>query len=63
MTIPELSVNMATSQLQTNVATAVLGKQMDMMEVQGASLINMMDRSMMETSVNPNLGANLDLTV
>lgn len=63
MTIPELSMSMATNQLQTNVSTAVLGKQMDIMESQGASMVNMLNRSMMETSVNPNVGSNIDLTV
>lgn len=63
MTIPELSTAMSTNQLQNTVSTAVLGKQLDMMQSQGASLVNMMDRSMLETSVNPNVGGNIDLTV
>lgn len=63
MTIPQLSTTMSSNQLQNTVATAVLGKQLDTMNSQGASLINMMDRSMLETSVNPNVGSHIDLTV
>ncbi len=63
MTIPQLSMTMSSNQLQNTVATAVLGKQLDTMNSQGASLINMMDRSMLETSVNPNVGSHIDLTV
>lgn len=42
----------------TNIGTAVMAKTLDVAEVSGQSLIKMM-----ELSVNPNLGANIDLSI
>lgn len=46
-----------------NVETAVLAKSLDTMKESGAVLIDMMNRSAMERSVNPELGANIDITI
>lgn len=46
-----------------NVETAVLAKSLDTMKESGAGLIDMMNRSAMERSVNPELGANIDITI
>ena len=62
MNIPELSVALANSELMNGIGTAVLSKALDNTEVMGASLINMMDRSM-ELSVNPAVGSNVDLYI
>lgn len=62
MNIPELSTALANVNLQNNVGIAVLSKAMDSNEQTGASLIQMMDRSM-ELSVNPNVGSNFDMSV
>ena len=62
MNIPELSTAMANVNLQNQVGVAVLSKALDSTEQSGASLINMMDRSM-ELSVNPNIGSNFDMYV
>lgn len=62
MNIPELSTALAGVQLSNQVGTAVLSKALDNSEVAGASLINMMDRSM-ELSVNPAVGGNFDMMV
>ncbi len=62
MNIPELSTAMANMNLQNQVGVAVLSKALDSTEQSGASLINMMDRSM-ELSVNPNVGSNFDMYV
>ena len=62
MNIPELSTAMANVNLQNQVGVAVLSKAIDSTEQSGASLINMMDRSM-ELSVNPNVGSNFDMYV
>ena len=62
MNIPELSTAMANVNLQNQVGVAVLSKALDSTEQSGASLINMMDRSM-ELSVNPNVGSNVDMYV
>lgn len=63
MDIGLLSVNMGQSQVMTDVSTAILAKSMDMAEQAGDSMVNMIERSTMENSVNPNLGSNIDLMV
>ncbi len=62
MNIPELSTALANVNLQSQVGTAVLSKALDNSEATGASLINMMNRSM-ELSVNPAVGSNFDMYV
>lgn len=62
MNIPELSTTLANIQLSNNVGVAVLGKALENSQDAGASLINMMDRSM-ELSVNPAVGGNFDMLV
>ncbi len=63
MDIAALSMAMAQNQLHTDFGVAMLSKSLDVSESLGDSLVNMMDRSMMEQSVTPHLGANIDLTV
>lgn len=63
MDIASLSMAMAKSRLNTDFGVAMLSKSLDVSESLGDSLVNMMDRSMMEQSVTPHLGANIDLTV
>lgn len=62
MNIPELSTALANVQLTNQVSIAVLDKALEHSEATGASMINMMDRSM-ELSVNPNVGSNVDILV
>jgi hypothetical protein len=62
MNIPELSTALANIQTMNQVGIAVLDKAMENSEASGASLIQMMDRSM-ELSVNPHIGGNFDMTV
>lgn len=62
MNIPELSTAMASSRLQNQVGTAMLSKSLHDAESAGASMIQMMDRSM-ELSVNPSVGSNIDVLV
>lgn len=62
MDIPGLSTTLANVSLQNQVSTAVLSKALDSTEDLGASLINMMDRSM-ELSVNPSVGGNFDVYI
>lgn len=63
MDIAALSMAMAKSQLTTDFGVAMLSKSLDTSADMGDSLVAMMDRSMMEQSVTPHLGANIDLTV
>ncbi len=62
MNIPELSTALANVNLMNQVGIAVLDKAMENSETAGASLINMMDRSM-ELSVNPAVGSNFDMYI
>lgn len=57
------SIAMSQTQLMTNISTQVLAKSLDSMQESGAGLINMIERSVMENSVMPNLGGNIDLMV
>lgn len=57
------SMAMSQTQLMTNISTQVLAKSLDSMQESGAGLIDMLERSVMENSVMPNLGGNIDLLV
>lgn len=56
--IAELSTNLATSKTMTDVNMAVLKKQMNTDETMSMQLVKMM-----ENSVSPNLGANIDIRI
>lgn len=63
MDIAGLSMSMASTNLQTKVGTAVLGKAMDTNEALGQGIVQMIDSTSMERSVTPELGANIDLRI
>ena len=63
MDIAGLSTTLSQINLATNVGVAVLSDQLDMNEQLGQSMIAMMDRSMMEQSVTPHIGAGFDMSV
>lgn len=63
MDIAGLSMNMSATRLQEQVSIAVLSKALDMNEVLGQELIEVMDAAGMELSVNPNVGANFDVHI
>ena len=58
MDIPALSVSLSSIQTNNDIGVAVLAKSLDMMDIQGDSL-----KKMMELSVNPNVGQNIDFSV
>ena len=62
MDIAALSMTLANIELGDRIGTAVLDKALESAEVAGASMIQMMDRSM-ELSVNPVIGGNFDISV
>ena len=62
MNIPQVSTALANVQINDQSGVAMLSKAMESSEAEGASLINMMDRSM-ELSVNPYVGGNIDMLV
>lgn len=53
------------NQINTNsqIGVKVLDKSMDTMETLGQSMVNMIDKSAMERSVNPHIGGNFDMIV
>lgn len=63
MNIPELSMAMAKNQVMTDFGVAMLSKSLDLSSQIGDSLTAMMERSVMEQSVTPHLGANFDMSV
>lgn len=58
MDIAALSTSMSMSELSTNVGVALLSKSLDSMEVMGDSMVKML-----ESSVTPHLGQNLDISI
>ena len=63
MDIARLSTALSQVNVMNNVGVAVLSKQLDMNEVLGQSMVEMMDRSMMEQSVTPHVGSHFDMSV
>ena len=63
MDIPALSMAMAQYNINSQVGVAILDKSLDMSAALGDALTSMIDRSAMERSVAPQLGANIDLSI
>ena len=63
MDIPALSMAMAQYNINSQVGVVMLGKSLDMSAAMGDALTSMIDRSTMERSVAPQLGANIDLSI
>ncbi len=63
MDIAKLAMTMSQINIQNDVGVAMLSKSINAGEEMGESLVNMMDRSMMEQSVTPNIGGNIDISV
>lgn len=63
MDIAALSMSLSQSQLNTDFGVAMLSKSLDVSASLGDSLVDMMERSVMEQSVTPHLGSNIDLSV
>lgn len=58
MDIAGLSINMSQAHLLTEVKTAMLAKNLDAQDQMKESI-----KAMMEQSVNPNLGKNIDVSI
>ena len=63
MDIAGLSMNLAQTQLLSNVGTAVLSKSLDQAMELSTNMTEMLDAAAMERSVNPDIGANIDVMV
>lgn len=62
MDIPALSMAMSQNRVLNDFGVAMLSKNLDTMQENGAAMIATMD-SMAELSVNPDIGSNLDIRI
>ena len=63
MDIPGLSMALAQTKVQSDVSIAILGKAMDLGEVLGDGMVEMLDAATMENSVTPYIGSNVDIRI
>ena len=63
MDIAGVSMALAQVKTQNDVGVAVLDKALEMNDVQGDAMVDMMNKSAMELSVNPGVGGNFDMVV
>lgn len=63
MDIPGLSMALSQAKVQNDFSVAMLAKTMDLGEVLGAGMVEMIDAAAMERSVTPYIGGNIDLMV
>lgn len=63
MTISGLSSGISANNISSQLSVAILSKQLDQQQTEGAALLDMMDKSMMEQSVTPHIGKNVDIYV
>ena len=57
------SVNMAQASVMNKVGTAMLDKTLDMQKTTASGIVDMMNASLMELSVNPGVGSNFNARV
>ena len=58
-----LTVSLSDTKIRNDIGMAVLAKQMDTEDKAGVALLDMMKKSMMEKSVNQNLGNSIDISI
>ena len=58
MDIAAISMAMSQQNLMTNINVAILSQSLDTVETMGTDMVKMM-----EQSVQPNLGQNIDITI
>lgn len=63
MDIAALSMAMAQNNIGTKVGIAILDKNMETAESQGAQIVQMIDSAAIQRSVQPHLGGNIDISV
>ena len=61
MDIPELSMALSASKVQSDWGTAMLSKNLDALQEVGSTISEMLDVSALERSVNPDLGDTIDI--
>ena len=60
--IPQLSMDMSMGRLQRDFGVAMLDMSIDNARSQGGAIVDLM-RNSMELSVNPDIGANINVSV
>lgn len=63
MDIAGLSTSLSQAKLMTECGVAMLSKSMDSMDALSEGLVEMIDASAMELSVNPAVGSNIDIRI
>ena len=63
MDIAGLSMAMSMANTQSADGVAMLSKSLDQVSSAGGQIVEMMDAAAMELSVNPHIGANIDISV
>lgn len=63
MDIEGMSMALAQNKVLTDVSTQVLAMSLDQMEQTGSEVVELLNRSVAENSVMPNLGGNMDITI
>ncbi len=63
LSIGQLSTAYSKANLNTDFGVKMLAKTMDNNEQTGQEIVEMIDSAAMERSVNPNVGANFDMSV
>lgn len=58
-----LTVTLSDVKTRNDIGMAVLAKQMNTEEQAGAAMIDMMNKSFMEKSINPKVGSNIDISI
>ncbi len=58
-----LTVTFSDAKIKNDIGIAVLAKSMDTEKQAGKAMIDMMNRSMMEKSLNPGVGGNIDISL
>ena len=63
MDIEGLSMALAQNKVMTDISTQVLAMSIDRLEEAGAGVVELLDKSVAEHSVMPNLGGHMDITI
>lgn len=63
MDIASISMAMAQTNTLSKIGVAVLDNAMEVNEMAGQGIVNMIDAAAMERSVNPSVGGNFDMLV
>lgn len=63
MDVAGISMALAQTKVQGDLGVIMLSKAMDVGEVLGEGMVEMLDAAAMEHSVTPHIGGNIDVTV